>query len=109
MAWTQSCNSWVKSYAGSCTPKGESSQQVLVLCSDLARTIHDLDASDVDISVQDPKPGGLLGIASIRRPSWVAFISRSRPELEITSSDRRYETGFASCVSAHNDLMNSPR
>jgi len=74
----------------------------------LARTIHDLDASDEDLSVQDHKPIGLLGIASIRRPSWVAFISRSRPELEISSSDRRYATGFAIGVSARTDLMNNP-
>ena len=74
----------------------------------LTRTIHDLEASDGDLSVQDRKPDGLLAIASIRRPSWVAFISRSRPELEISSSDRRYATGFANGVSARADLMNNP-
>jgi len=34
----------------------------------LARTIHDLEASDGELSVQDRKPSGLLRIASIRRP-----------------------------------------
>ncbi len=74
----------------------------------LARTIHDLDASDGDLSVQDCKPGGWLGMASIRRPSWVGSYLARPPELEISSSDHRCATGFAIGKSARNDLMNHP-